>query len=91
MSNRRRVNISVDPVTYDKLQQLKSQYGFKSNCELVVAFLHMLFDRLENPCIIKHDISEDEEKYIEKMFEEFGHVESTPDGVVPVRRNSTHI
>lgn len=88
MSNRRRVNISVDPATYEKIQLLKSQYGFKNSCELVVAFLHILLDRLEPLGSRKYDIPEDDGAYIENMFEELGHVERTPDGTVPVRHDT---
>lgn len=91
MSNRRRVNISVDPKTYEKLQLLKSQYGFKSRCELVVAFLHILLDRLEDTAGRKYDLPEDDGAYIENMFDELGHVERTPDGTVPVRHNNRHL
>ena len=41
------MNISVDPDTYERLQKLKEQHGFKNACELVVAFVHILLDRLE--------------------------------------------
>lgn len=87
MSNRKRVNISVDPETYRRLQLLKEQYGYKNACELVVAFVHILIDRLEDPANRKYDIPEDDGAYIDGMFDELGHVERTPDGTVPVRHN----
>lgn len=87
MSNRKRVNISVDPETYRRLQLLKEQYGYKNACELVVAFVHILIDRLEAPSNRKYDIPEDDGAYIDGMFDELGHVERTPDGTVPVRHN----
>lgn len=91
MSNRKRVNISVDPGTYDKLQLLKQQYGYKNTCELVVAFVHILLDRLEAPRHRKYDLPEDDGAYIQDMFEDLGHVHRTPDGTVPVRHNRKNI
>lgn len=87
MSNRRRVNISVDPSTYERLQLLKEQYGYKNACELVVAFVHILIDRLEDADHRKYDLPEDDGAYIDNMFEDLGHVQRTPDGTVPVRHN----
>lgn len=88
MSNRRRVNISVDPTTYEKLQLLKQQCGYKNTCELVVAFVHILIDRLEGAGCRKYDLPEDDGAYIDAMFEDLGHVQRTPDGTVPVRHNT---
>ena len=91
MSKRRRVNISVDPDTYDRLQKLKEQHGFKNACELVVAFVHILLDRLEDPAERRYDLPEDEGDYITDMFDDLGHVQPTPDGNPPKRRNRRKI
>lgn len=89
MSNRKRVNISVDPETYAKLQQLKQAYGFSNVCELVVAFVHILLDRMEVAEQRKYDLPDDDDgKYIDQMFDDLGHVERTPDGTVPVRHHT---
>lgn len=91
MSNRKRVNISVDPETYDKLQLLKKQHGYKNVCELVVAFCHILLDRLEAPAQRQYDLPEDDGAYIDGMFEDLGHTQRQPDGTVPVRHNRKSI
>ncbi len=91
MSDRKRVSISVDPKTYDRLQSLKKQYGYKNACELVVAFVHILIDRLEDAGNRKYDLPEDDGAYIDNMFEDLGHVQRTPDGTVPVRHNRKKI
>lgn len=44
---RKRVNISLDPLTYDRLQDVTRSHGFKTACELVSAMVHVLLDRLE--------------------------------------------
>ena len=88
MSDRRRINISVDPRTYDKLQQLKQTYGFSNVCELIVAFAHILLDRMEAANDRKYDLPEDDGRYIDAMFDDLGHTHRVPDGTVPVRRHS---
>lgn len=88
MGSRKRVNISVDPQTYDRIQRLKQTYGFRNACELVVAFVHILLDRMEVAGQRKYDLPEDDGDYIDAMFDDLGHVERTPDGTVPVRRHA---
>lgn len=88
MSNRKRINISVDPQTYGKLQKLIKSYGFKNCCELMCSFAHILLDRMEVADQCKYDLPEDDGQYIDSMFEDLGHVERTPDGIVPVRRHA---
>lgn len=88
MSDRRRINISVDPHTYDVLQRLTEKHGYKNACELLVAFAHILIDRLADPEQRQYDIPDEDGAYIEGMFEDLGHVQRTPDGTVPVRHNT---
>ena len=88
MSTRQRINISVDPKTYDALQKLTKKHGYKNACELLVAFAHILIDRLSEPEQRQYDIPDEDGAYIEGMFEDLGHVQRTPDGAVPVRHNT---
>ena len=90
MSNRKRVNISVDPETYEKLQRIKQAYGFSNACELVVAFVHILLDRMEVAEQRKYDLPNDDGRYIDEMFDDLGHVQRTPNGTVPVRHHTKH-
>lgn len=90
MSNRKRVNISVDPETYEKLQRIKQAYGFSNACELVVAFVHILLDRMEVAEQRKYDLPDDDGRYIDEMFDDLGHVQRTSDGTVPVRHHTKH-
>lgn len=83
---RYRVNISLDPDTYERLQRLKSEYGFGNACELVVAFVHILLDRLKTPGSRQYDIPEEDGEYIAGMFEDLSHTLPTPDGNAPKRR-----
>ena len=60
MSDRKRVNISIDPATYGKLQALAKQYKFKNICELLVSFTHILLDRMEVAEQRKYDLPDEE-------------------------------
>lgn len=86
MSDRKRVNISIDPATYDKLQRLVKDYGFKNVCELLVSLAHILLDRMQVADKRRYDLPEDDGHYIDTMFDDLGHVERTPNGEVPVTR-----
>ena len=85
MSERKRVNISVDPKTYNRLQLIRQTYGFRNTCELVVAVVHILLDRMESEEQRRYDLPDEDGVYIDTMFDELGHVQRTPDGTVPVR------
>lgn len=85
---RKRVNISVDPEIYEKLKQVERTYGFNNACELIVAFVHILLDRMEIAERRKYDLPEDDGRYIDGMFDQLSHVQRTPDGDVPVRHHN---
>ena len=72
MSDRKRVNISIDLATYGKLQALTKQYKFKNICELLVSFAHILLDRMEVAEQRKYDLPDEDGAYIDTMFEELG-------------------
>lgn len=88
MSDRKRVNISVDPDTYEKLQKIKSAYGFSNTCELVVAFVHILLDRMSVADERQYDLPDDDGRYLDSMFDDLTHVQRVPDGTVPVRHHT---
>lgn len=85
---RKRVNISVDPTTYDKLQGLVKKYGFNNACELIVAFAHILLDRMEKADQRRYDLPDPDGQYIDDMFNDLGQSMRTPDGTIPVRHNN---
>lgn len=91
MSNRKRVNISIDPQTYERLQSIKQVHGFSNVCELVVAFVHILLDRMERVDKRKYDLPDDDGRYIDEMFDDLGHVQRTPNGDAPVCRHTKRI
>ena len=91
MHNRKRVNISVSPQTYKKLQRLKQAHGFKSVCQLVAAITCIFVDRMGRKDEREYDLPDDDGRYIDEMFDDLGHVQRTPDGEVPVRRHTRRL
>lgn len=87
MSKRKRINLTVSPEVYARLQAIREMHGFKNACELVAAFVHILLDRLEPPDRQQYDLPEDDGEYISGMFDELGHIQPTPDGNPPKRHN----
>lgn len=88
MSNRKRVNISLDPETYEKLQQVQREHKFKNLCEMLTALAHILIDRMQVAEQRKYDLPEDDGQYIGSMFDDLSNTQRVPDGTVPVRHNS---
>lgn len=88
MSNRKRVNISLDPETYEKLQQVQREHKFKNLCEMLTALAHILIDRMQVAEQRKYDLPEDDGQYIDGMFDDLSNTQRVPDGTVPVRHNS---
>lgn len=85
MSERKRINISVDPDTYAALSSIKRNYGFKNLCEMIVAFVNILVDRRQEEKKRLFDLPDADGAYIDSMFDELASHERTPDGSVPVR------
>lgn len=81
----------MDSETYERLQQIKQAYGFNNACELVAAFVHILLDRIEIAEQRKYDLPDDDGRYIDKMFDDLGNVQRTPNGDVPVRHPAKRI
>ena len=83
MSNRKRVNISIDPDTYSRMRRMQSLCGFKNSCEMIVALLHVMLDRLEGEEDRKLDIPDEDAAYIDEMFDSLSMFEPTPATVSP--------
>ena len=79
MSDRKRVNISIDPATYSKLQAMTKLYKFKNICELLVSFAHILLDRMELAGQRKYDLPDEDGAYIDTMFDQLGEADRKPD------------
>lgn len=80
MTNRKRINVSVDEAQYRRLQALQKAYGFKNVCELARAMLNILTQytdaaatRRRKPVSVGDDILD--------MFNDLGDWETTPENV----------
>ena len=63
----------VSQQNYEKLEQIKEEYGFRSVYQIVQSLVHTFLDKVESKNL--NNISADEE--IENMFEEFSNFEKT--------------
>lgn len=90
MTNRKRVEISLDETQYRKLQALQKAWGFKNLSELTRALLNILTQytdaaatrRQRAPVSVGDDILD--------MFNDLGDWEATPSNVQPpARRRKT--
>ena len=61
----------VSQQNYEKLEQIKEEYGFRSVYQIVQSLVHTFLDKVESKNL--NNISADEE--IENMFEEFSNFE----------------
>lgn len=82
---RRRINISVDDDLYQRLQRIKTAYGFKNVCEFNVALLNILCQYIEAAEIRTEHTHIPNKEAITQMFDKLGNWEETPQGVVPIR------
>lgn len=77
MRRKKRLSVTVDIVTYERLESLRHKHGFNSLCELVGAMVHVLMDRMEDAEQRKYDLPEDEGRYIDTMFDELSNIQHT--------------
>lgn len=90
MSNRKRVNISLDLLTYERLNLIKEKYGFRNVCGITVALLHILLNRLDKKGE-ELNLPLDDATYIDSMFDDLGNYENNPDGAeYPVVKTRKH-
>lgn len=85
MKNRKRINISVDSCTYDRIQRLADSLGFRSRCVLVVSCVRVMLDSMSRK---PQPSTETDSVYIRRMFDDLAAHERIPDGTVPVRHPS---
>lgn len=75
-SNRKRINISLDPAAYERVRRMQRKYGFKNPCSIVAAFTRIFIERLESVKRKEITPEEDNAKYIKSMFEELANVDN---------------
>ena len=75
---RKRINISVDPDTYERLKALQKSAGLKNPCELIVALVHILLDRMKSAGQRQIDLPDPDGEYIDSIFDDLSAYEKTP-------------
>jgi hypothetical protein len=82
---RKRINISIDPTTYDELTKVQEQYGFATLCEMLEALTHIMTDHMKPPEDRAFDLNEDDNAIIEGMFDNLHKKAAAPKPPVPGR------
>ena len=85
LKKRKRINVSLDIETYDKLQHMCKQYRVNGCPTLLVAFAHMLLDCMDDAEERRLNMADGDRAYLLNKFDMFGHVQRQPDGTVPKR------
>lgn len=86
MDGRKRINLSVEPKTYESLQRLSKSCGFKNVCQLVESFVSIMLDRVEGRKSPLYNLTDMEEDYINEMFGELSDVQENLTADTPQRR-----
>lgn len=80
MKERKRIYLSVDTMTYEKLSSFARRNKFKNECEVVASMVHVMLDRLENADARQYDIPDADGEYIDNMFDDMAHITKQADG-----------
>lgn len=80
---RKRVNLTLDEVTYERLCCVRDEWGFGNCCELVTAMVRILLDSLDGMRSSGVDTPEGDEAYIRDMFAGLADTTDVPDGNTP--------
>lgn len=87
MAARRRINISIDLVTHERMCRVGEAYGFKNLCELTRALIHVTLDAIEEREAERCPSPDDDGLYIAEMFDEYANSQRVPDGTLVPKRN----
>ena len=79
MENRKRINLSVDLITYNRLANFAKRQRYKNECELVMSMINVMLDCLDSEPR-RLDIPDDDVMYIDEMFEQMAHTTRQADG-----------
>lgn len=84
MTERKRINISIDPLTYERLRRVCRRYGFRSACCMMAECARLLVALTDE----NHAPPEPDWQYIARMFGELSDAERRPYGRKSVRHNN---
>lgn len=88
MGDRKRINISVDTQTYEKLQRLNAVCRFRSVCKLVAVAVGILLARQDEEARRRRcEPPEDDADYIKEVFDDMAHAEPTPERSIPTKHH----
>lgn len=92
MKERKRIYLSVDTMTYEKLSSFAKRNNYKNECEVVASMVHVMLDRLENAEDRQYDIPDADGEYIDNMFDDMSHVtkQADGDGAVSITHRNRH-
>lgn len=87
---RKRIYLTVDPTTYNKLALYAKRNNFKNECEVVSGLIHIMLDRLESPDNRLLDIPDADGEYIDDLFDSMSHhtKQADGDGAVAITRRT---
>lgn len=94
MQGRKRINLSVDHVTYNRLANMVKRQRYKNECELVMSMINVVLDCLEPTGQRQLDMPEDDVMYIDEMFAKMSYATKQADGdggVAITRRTKNNI
>lgn len=80
MQGRKRINLSVNLVTYNRLAKFAKCHRYKNECELVMSMINVMLDCLEPATQRQLDVPEDDAAFIEEMFAKMSYTTKQADG-----------
>lgn len=91
MSNRKRINVTINPLHYDELQRICKAYKFANVCEICTALLSSFIqhvNKAESETARRKRRTESSEETIARMFADFENWEPTPDPSIMYKRHN---
>lgn len=88
MSERKRINVSINPLHYDELQRICKDYKFANVCEICTALLSVFIQSVTRAEKNGRKVEQTNEEIIRQMFAEFEQWEPTPDPSIMFKRHN---
>ena len=87
MSNRKRINVSINPLHYQELERICKAYKFANVCEICTALLSVFIQTVNRAEQNGRQPVQTNEEMIQQMFAELEQWEPTPDPAIMYRRH----
>ena len=88
MSNRKRINVSINPLHYQELQRICKDYKFANICEICTGLLSVF---IQTVCRAEQEAPKKKKsnsEMIQEMFAELEQWEPTPDPAIMYKRHN---